>query len=316
MPLTSTFERGDERLVLQRYDEQEGLALVITNAEGVRRVPFSAAAALVTFQENMEEFLVRTGWSLAEVVRDYRILRLVVLEYLDESLARPLRLAEVQAVGLALDEAIEASVGRYVRNREDQLRRLEDGVRAQAAALAEADRRKNEFLATLAHELRNPLAPLRKALEVVRLDGNSIEGFTLVLANDERVRARAVVVASGATYRRLDCEVLPSFESASVHYWASPLEGRLCEAQEVALVGAGNSAGQAAVYLASMAAKGWMLVRGRSLDVSMSRYLIERIAAQPNIEVLTHTVVSGLEGADGMGSVTKFTCVKTIEVER
>ena len=65
MPFTSTFERGDERLVLQRYDEQEGLALVITNVEGVRRVPFSDAAALVMFQENMEEFLVRTGWSLA-----------------------------------------------------------------------------------------------------------------------------------------------------------------------------------------------------------------------------------------------------------
>jgi thioredoxin reductase (NADPH) len=107
------------------------------------------------------------------------------------------------------------------------------------------------------------------------------------------------VVASGATYRRLDCEVLPSFEGASVHYWASPLEGRLCEAQEVALVGAGNSAGQAAVYLASMAAKVWMLVRGRSLDDSMSRYLIERIAAQPNIEVLTQTEVNGLEGTDG-----------------
>jgi hypothetical protein len=65
MPFTSTFERGDERLTLQRYDEPEALALVITNAEGVRRVPFSDPAALVTFRENMEEFLVRTGWSLA-----------------------------------------------------------------------------------------------------------------------------------------------------------------------------------------------------------------------------------------------------------
>ncbi|HVK09854.1 MAG TPA: HAMP domain-containing sensor histidine kinase, partial [Gemmataceae bacterium] len=115
----------------------------------------------------------QTGWSLAEVVRDYRILRLVVLEYLDESLARPLRLAEVQAVGLALDEAIEASVGRYVLNREEQLRRLEDGVRTHADVLRAADRRKNEFLATLAHELRNPLAPLRNSLEVLRLSGDT-----------------------------------------------------------------------------------------------------------------------------------------------
>src|ERR1700722_112414 len=81
----------------------------------------------------------QTGWSLAEVVRDYRILRLVVLDYLDECLDRPLRLVEVQAVGLALDEAIEVSVEQYVSNREDQLGRLEHSLR-------EADRRKNEFL--------------------------------------------------------------------------------------------------------------------------------------------------------------------------
>jgi len=149
--------------------------------------------------------------------------------------------------------------------------------------------------------------------EVVRLDGNCAEGFTLVLANKEHVRARAVVVASGATYRRLDCEVLPAFEGASVHYWASPLEARLCQAQEVALVGAGNSAGQAAVYLASMAAKVWLLVRGKSLHDSMSRYLIDRIAAQPNIEVLTQTEVSGLEGADGMLETVRWRDKRTGE---
>jgi hypothetical protein len=72
MPFTSTFQRGDDRLVLQRYDEQEGLALVITNAEGVRHVPFSNRDALVTFQTNMEEFLVRTGWSLAAFAPERR----------------------------------------------------------------------------------------------------------------------------------------------------------------------------------------------------------------------------------------------------
>ena len=114
-----------------------------------------------------------TGWSLSEVVRDYRILRIVILDYLDETLDRPLRLLEMQAVGLALDEAIEVSVQQYVRKREEQLERLEVSVGAHADALKEADRRKNEFLATLAHELRNPLAPLRNALEVVRLGGDS-----------------------------------------------------------------------------------------------------------------------------------------------
>ncbi|MGL4551169.1 MAG: ATP-binding protein, partial [Gemmataceae bacterium] len=110
-----------------------------------------------------------TGWSIAELVRDYRILRLVVLADLDETLDRPLRLNEAQAVGLALDEAIEESVARYAHSREEEAKRSEAALKAREQALKDADRRKNEFLATLAHELRNPLAPLRNSLEVVRL---------------------------------------------------------------------------------------------------------------------------------------------------
>jgi thioredoxin reductase (NADPH) len=85
-----------------------------------------------------------------------------------------------------------------------------------------------------------------------------------------------------------------------VHYWASPLEAKLCVGQEVALVGAGNSAGQAAVYLASQLSKVWLLVRGRDLASSMSRYLVDRIAGLSNVEVLTKTTITGLEGHDGM----------------
>ena len=92
---------------------------------------------------------------------------------------------------------------------------------------------------------------------------------------------------------------LAEFEGSCVHYWASPIEARLCGGQEVALVGAGNSAGQAAVYLASQVEKVWLLARGDSLAASMSRYLVERIAAQPNIEVLTGTDITALEGSDG-----------------
>ena len=121
----------------------------------------------------------------------------------------------------------------------------------------------------------------------------------LRLADDEEVGARAVVIASGARYRRLDVPDLDVFEGASVHYWASPLEAQLCAGQEVALVGAGNSAGQAVVYLASQVAKVWLIVRGPSLEATMSRYLVDRIAAQPNIEVLLRTEVAGLEGEDG-----------------
>src|SRR5439155_6945636 len=93
------------------------------------------------------------GWSPAEVVRDFRTLRLVVLEHLDEALGWPLRLREIQAVGLALDEAAEASVERYARERDEQAGRLERSLLDQAEALRQADRRKNEFMATLAHEL-------------------------------------------------------------------------------------------------------------------------------------------------------------------
>src|SRR6185369_12007903 len=86
--------------------------------------------------------------------------------------------------------------------------------------------------------------------EVVALHAESADLRRLTLANGEGVRARAVVLASGARYRKLEVPGLEAFEGASVHYWASPLEARLCGAQEVALVGGGNSAGQAAVFLA------------------------------------------------------------------
>jgi len=129
--------------------------------------------------------------------------------------------------------------------------------------------------------------------------GAGERGFVLRLANDERVRARAVVVASGARYRRLHVNDLEAFESTSVHYWASPVEARLCAGQQVALVGAGNSAGQAVVYLASHVAKLWLLVRGPSLDACMSRYLVDRIAGLPNVEVVIQAEVTGLEGHDG-----------------
>ena len=126
--------------------------------------------------------------------------------------------------------------------------------------------------------------------------GDGGQQFRLRTGTDETVHARAVIVASGARYRRLDVANLAQFEGSSVHYWASPIEAKLCTGQEVALVGAGNSAGQAAVYLASQVKTVWLLVRGVDLEASMSRYLIERIEAQPNIEVLPETTVTGLDG--------------------
>ncbi len=135
------------------------------------------------------------------------------------------------------------------------------------------------------------------------------------LANGERVRARAVVIASGAKYRRLDVENLAAFEGSGVHYWASPLEGKLCAGQEVALVGAGNSAGQAAVYLASQGTKVWLLAR-RSLEATMSRYLLDRIAGLPKIEVLSHAEVVALEGQGGVLEAIRWRRVPSGEETR
>jgi thioredoxin reductase (NADPH) len=121
----------------------------------------------------------------------------------------------------------------------------------------------------------------------------------LRLQNGERVTARSVVIATGARYRRLDLPDIERFEASSVHYWASPVEARLCGGQEVALVGGGNSAGQAAVYLASGCVKVWMIVRGRSLASSMSRYLVDRIEGLPNVELVTEAQLTVLEGEGG-----------------
>lgn len=136
--------------------------------------------------------------------------------------------------------------------------------------------------------------------EVASLAAHPAGGFALALANAEQVRARSVVIAAGARYRRLEVAEIEQFEAASVHYWASPVEARLCAGQEVALVGAGNSAGQAAVYLSSQVEKVWMLVRGPGLEATMSRYLVDRIAGLPNVEVVTRAEICAVDGADGM----------------
>jgi thioredoxin reductase (NADPH) len=139
--------------------------------------------------------------------------------------------------------------------------------------------------------------------EVIRLQALSDAikgGFVLKLSNNEQVSVRSVVIASGARYRRLEIENLEGFEGSSVHYWASPLKGKLCSGQEVALVGGGNSAGQAVVYLSGQVAKVWLLVRGPDLKSSMSRYLVERISGLSNVEVVTQAQVHKLEGSDGI----------------
>jgi thioredoxin reductase (NADPH) len=132
-----------------------------------------------------------------------------------------------------------------------------------------------------------------RSLDCARADGPLV----LTLDGGEALRARSIVVASGARYRRPEIENLDRFEGRGVWYWASPIEARLCAEQEVVLVGGGNSAGQAAVFLSGHARKVHMVIRGGGLGASMSRYLIERIEATPNIELVFNTEVVALEGA-------------------
>ncbi|MBI5318531.1 FAD-dependent oxidoreductase [Bradyrhizobium sp.] len=124
--------------------------------------------------------------------------------------------------------------------------------------------------------------------------------FALETECGQLLRARSIVVASGARYRRPEIENLDGFEGKGVWYWASPIEAKLCAGQDVVLVGGGNSAGQAAVFLSGHARKIYMIIRGGGLGASMSRYLIERIEATPNIEPIFNAEVIALEGnADG-----------------
>jgi len=152
-------------------------------------------------------------------------------------------------------------------------------------------------------------------LSVDRLqDGDrAADGRFRLDLGDEAVSARAVIIASGARYRRPDVANLDAYEGGSVHYWASPLEAKLCEGQEVVLVGGGNSAGQAAVYLAGKVKKVWLLIRGESLKASMSRYLIERIDSLPNVEVVARSELSDLEGEDSRLSAVTWRNVQTGE---
>ena len=120
--------------------------------------------------------------------------------------------------------------------------------------------------------------------------------FRVRLSDGRVILSRTVVIATGARYRRPHCENLKAMDGRGVWYWASPLEARMCAGQEVILVGGGNSAGQGAVFLSSQAAKVWMLVRSEGLAASMSRYLIDRIAATENIELRTRTEIVGLTG--------------------
>jgi thioredoxin reductase (NADPH) len=124
------------------------------------------------------------------------------------------------------------------------------------------------------------------------------------LSNGESVRGRAVIIATGAEYRKLDLPGLARFEGVGIYYGATNIEAERCDGEDVIVIGGGNSAGQAATYLAGSSRHVHMLIRRASLAESMSRYLIQRIEETPNITLHRRTTVVGLEGEEHLERVT------------
>lgn len=144
------------------------------------------------------------------------------------------------------------------------------------------------------------IAVPRRAVGLVREE----DGYCLTLDDGTRLRGRSVVIATGARYRKLGLPEQGRFEGAGIYYSATALEARLCEGQPVVVVGAGNSAGQAAMFLAQSAAKVYLLARGASLAASMSSYLVNRLEATPGVEIRTRTQVQELHGSYVLDGVT------------
>jgi thioredoxin reductase (NADPH) len=134
---------------------------------------------------------------------------------------------------------------------------------------------------------------IARSAEALRCDCPTYE---IDLSGGGVVRARTIAIATGAKYRKMPLAELPRFEGLGVYYGATYIEAQLCQGEQVIVVGGGNSAGQAAVFLAATAKHVRVLVRARDLADSMSRYLIRRIEETPNITLQTFTEVTGLEG--------------------
>jgi thioredoxin reductase (NADPH) len=145
-------------------------------------------------------------------------------------------------------------------------------------------------------------AEIAIARTAARLDC-SRRPYTVLLSNGESVRTRTIVIASGARYRRPELAELSRFEGAGIFYSATHVEAQMCAGEEVVVVGGGNSAGQATMYLSGIARAVHVLVRGPGLAESMSRYLIARIESTPNVTLRARTQIVALEGTDRLEGV-------------
>ncbi len=141
---------------------------------------------------------------------------------------------------------------------------------------------------------------IASAVESLGIDGGDRR---VNLVDGSRLTSRCVLIASGVEYRKLAVPRFGDFEGAGIYYAATPMEAKLCQGEEVVVVGAGNSAGQAIVFLAKSAAKVHHLVRGNDLGRSMSRYLVDRISKLTNVQPYLRTRVTSLEGDGHLATV-------------
>jgi thioredoxin reductase (NADPH) len=139
-----------------------------------------------------------------------------------------------------------------------------------------------------------------EATSIAKDDGH----YSIELDTGDAVNGRAVIVATGARYRKLDVPDLDRFEGNGVYYAATQSEAQMCEDDSVLIVGGGNSAGQAAMFLSQHAASCRLMIRGEALETSMSRYLIDELDQRPQVELITCCEVAELHGEDGLESVT------------
>jgi thioredoxin reductase (NADPH) len=128
--------------------------------------------------------------------------------------------------------------------------------------------------------------------------------YRIEVGDGHAVEARTVLIATGVRYRKPECVNIARLEGLGIYYAATQLEAKFCEGEDVIVVGGGNSAGQAAVFLSARGRRVYMLVRGAGLAESMSRYLIRRIEETPNIELRTRTEIEAIEGEAHLESVT------------
>ena len=150
-------------------------------------------------------------------------------------------------------------------------------------------------------------------IEVIHLACNSENGFDLTLDDEEHIHARSMVIATGARYRKPALPNLEQFEGQGIYYGASFMEANLCAGEDAVVVGGGNSAGQAAVFLSGHARHVHVIVRSESLAASMSHYLIQRIEATANITFLPGTEIVELVGAERLEKIRWQTSGKPVE---